>query len=60
MNNSNIRQLEDDIIALLNNSPVDMEVKRLIIADVMHLVTAKSDKVIMSELNEVKQNAEST
>lgn len=49
--NKKIRELEDNIIAILNESDVQIEVKRLIIADVLNLVTKESDKMIVYELN---------
>ena len=49
MNNSQIRRLEDDIIDILNGSTVPIEVKRLILKDVLSLVTAKADSVIQQE-----------
>jgi hypothetical protein len=36
--NTEIRKLEDDIIALLNASDVPIEVKRLILSDVLGIV----------------------
>lgn len=58
--NTQIRQLEDDLIATLNNSPVPMEVKRLVLEDVLHLTKKRADKIILQEIEEAKQNAEST
>lgn len=50
MENTNIRQLEDSIIELLNQSNVLIETKRLILADVLHIVTKEADKEISNEL----------
>lgn len=45
-----IRQLEDNIIELLNQSTVCNEAKRLILADVLRIVTKEADKAIVEEL----------
>lgn len=52
MINKKIRELEDGIISLINESDVPIEVKRLVLADVIGLVTKQADNVIMSEINE--------
>ena len=51
--NLSIRQLEDSLIAILNQSDVPMEAKRLVLADVLHIVTKEADKEIQQELKEV-------
>lgn len=53
--NLKIRKLEDDIIALLNESDVPIEGKRLILDSVMRLVKDEADRQILEEM----QNAES-
>ena len=62
--NSNVRKLEDTIIALLNSSDVEIEVKRLIVCNILYLVEKEADKAIVAELREQKlqeqNNAEST
>lgn len=57
--NSKVRKLEDTIIALLNSSDVEIEVKRLVIRNVLYLVEKEADKAIMAEIQE-QNNAEST
>lgn len=49
MTNRKIRELEDNIIALLNASEIEIEVKRLIISNIYHLVTKEADKTIVAE-----------
>lgn len=49
MTNRKIRELEDSIIALLNASDVQIEVKRLIVSNVYNLVTKEADKTIVAE-----------
>lgn len=57
MLNTKIRTLEDAVIELVNGSDLPMEVKRLILSDVLNLVTRQADKEF---INEVANNAEST
>lgn len=51
-----IRTLEDSIIELLNASTLSIEVKRLILSDVLHLTMRQADKEFIQEM----ANAEST
>lgn len=56
--NTKIRNLEDSIIALLNaENDVPLECKRLILCDIVRLITTASDKAIMQEME--SDNAES-
>lgn len=48
--NTEIRKLEDDIIALLNASDVPIETKRLILSDVLGIVTKKAQDTIALEI----------
>lgn len=52
MVNTSIRKLEDEIIAILNQSDAPMEAKRLVLSDVLHIVTKEADKDIQRELEE--------
>ena len=61
--NRQIRQLEDDIISVLNGYDLPIEVKRLVLANVCHLAEKEADKAIMSEVvieHGELENAEST
>lgn len=55
--NMKIKTLESAIIELINDSDLPMEVKRLILSDVLNLVIRQVDKEL---INEVTNNAEST
>lgn len=55
--NLKIRNLEDTIIDAINASNLPIEVKRLIVSDVLNLILRQADKEV---INEVSQNAEST
>jgi len=61
MMNSIVRQLEDSIIELLNNSPVEVEIKRLILSDVLKMTEREANNAISLE-REVQeaQDAKST
>ena len=53
--NKKIRELEDQLIALLNSAAdVPIEAKRLILKDVTDMVTKKADEVIMAEMREAQ------
>lgn len=56
MENTNIRQLEDTIIDILNQSNVPIEAKRLVVSDVLHIVTKEADKEILNELKTKGEN----
>ena len=56
--NSKIRQLEDDLIAVLNASDVPIEAKRLVVGNLYHLTEKTADKAIAKEkYEELMQNA---
>jgi hypothetical protein len=51
-----IRDFEDVIIAMVNAVNLNLEVKRLVLTDVLNLVTKEADKQIAKE---IRENAES-
>lgn len=53
--NFKIRELEDKIIAMLNASDIPIEAKRLILADLLNIVTNESTKIIAMEIKEVQK-----
>lgn len=59
MINTEIRQLEDNIINILNNSPIEIEVKRLVVSNIMFKLEKESDKIIIAEMRQEENNAES-
>lgn len=60
MTNASIRKLEDKIIFTLNDEPdIPMEVKRLILRDVLRMVEDQANAEILVETKEA-ENAEST
>ena len=56
--NYKMRDLEDRVIGLLNGSDVPIEAKRLIIQNVLNLITKQADKVILEEMKEMKKEEE--
>lgn len=56
--NLDIRNLEDSIINLLNESPVPIEAKRLIIRDVSRMVEIEASKQVAQEIEDAKRQAE--
>lgn len=56
--NYKMRDLEDCVISLLNGSDVPIEAKRLIIQNVLNLITKQADKVILEEMKEMKKEEE--
>ena len=59
MVNTKIRQLRDSIIAMTNASPLPIEIKRLVFAEIQTQINAESDRMIMAERQEAeKQNKE--
>lgn len=58
--NKDIRLLEDNMLAVLNESPVEMEVKRLILTNILDIIKKQADALILQELQEEQNDAEST
>ena len=56
--NRDIRQLEEDLINILNQSSVNIETKRLICENLMYKLSHEADKFIIAEME--GENAEST
>lgn len=56
--NTKMRALEDDIISLLNGSEVPIEAKRLILTDILNLVTKKADEIISQEIKAQREEKE--
>lgn len=56
--NTKMRALEDDIISLLNGSDVPIEAKRLILTDILNIVTKKADETISQEIKAQKGEQE--
>jgi hypothetical protein len=53
--NKEIRLLEDNLIALLNDSSLPIEVKRLVVKDVLSLVSKQADREILDEIKQEQQ-----
>ena len=58
MQNRELRQLEESLISVLNNSPVIMEAKKYVLISVLHNVEKEANKEIIREnYEEAMQNA---
>ena len=64
MLNRDIRRLEEELIEVLNASPVMIEVKKYVLLSVLRLVEKEADRQIIAEntpiIEEGEENAEST
>ena len=56
--NTKIRMLEDQIVAALNGSDVPIEAKRLILSDLLNIVTKKADEIIAQEIKAEREEKE--
>ena len=52
--NLKIRQFEDSILNMINESDLPMEVKRLVLSDVFNLILKQSDKEVAAEILSAK------
>lgn len=50
--NTEIRKLRDTLIAVTNASPLPIEVKRLVYAEIYSVINAETDKAIINEEKE--------
>ena len=55
MVNTQIRQLRDSIIAMTNASPLPIEVKRLVFAEIQSLIDSEAEKAIAAERQELQR-----
>lgn len=53
--NTKIRELEDNILTVINASDVPIETKRLIVANIYNSLEREADKVIRFEVQTVKK-----
>ncbi len=56
--NTEIRKLEDSLIQTLNDSPLAIEIKRLIVRDVLQMVEREANNAITCEIEDAKRQAE--
>lgn len=59
MNNSDIRQFRDSIIAMINAAPLPIEVKRMALTEICNAVNAEAERVILEE-KRIAQKQEET
>lgn len=58
MENYKIRDLEDKMIDTLNSSDVAIEVKRLIVQNLLNIITKQADARITMEIQDMKKEEE--
>ena len=58
MDNYKVRELEDKLIDIINASDVMPEVKRLIVQNLLNLITKQADATITMEIQEMKKEEE--
>ena len=58
MDNYKVRELEDKLIDTINASDVLPEVKRLIVQNLLNLITKQADIKITMEIQEMKKEEE--
>jgi len=58
MINTQIRQFRDSIIAMTNTSPLPIEVKRLVFAEVVTAISNEAEKAIAEEKETVAKKQE--
>lgn len=52
MNNLEIREFSQAIINFVNGSPLPLEVKRLVMADIMHQLDSAANAILQNEIAE--------
>ena len=57
--NAQIRRFRNTVLQLVNEEPLPVEVKRLVLSEIMQAVSNKCDEEIQSELKEDQQNEQS-
>ena len=55
MVNTQIRQLRDSIIAMTNASPLPIEIKRLVFAEIQTQINNEADRIIILERQEAEK-----
>ena len=56
--NRKLRQLEDDLLLVLNSSDVPIEAKRYVVLAVLNTTEKEADKAILTELQTIVENGE--
>ena len=56
MVNTEIRQLRNSIIAMANDSPLPIEIKRLVFAEIQTQINAEADRIIVKEQQKIDES----
>ena len=60
MINTQIRQLRDSIISMINASPLPIEIKRLVFAEIQTQINNEADRIIIAEQKEAETKNDTT
>lgn len=55
-----IRKLQEDIVKVTNESPLPIEVKRLVFNEIAMTVAQEADRAVMAEMNKQNSDSENT
>jgi len=55
-----IRKFQEDIIKITNESPLPIEVKKLVFHDVTRLVEQEADRIVNEELKKTSSDSKNT
>lgn len=47
-----IRQFSNELVGVINNSPLPIEVKRLVLKDILQQTSDEANKVILAQIKE--------
>lgn len=57
--NKTIREFEQGIINYMNNNPLPIEVKRLVLINILQQTTDEANKVVLAEMKEQEERSNS-
>lgn len=58
MINTEIRQFRDSLVAMVNASPLPIEIKRLVFGEIQSQINAESDRIIIAERQKAQEEKE--
>lgn len=58
MVNTEIRQFRDSLVAMVNASPLPIEIKRLVFGEIQSQINAESDRIIIAERQKAQEEKE--
>ena len=58
MVNTEIRQFRDSLVAMVNASPLPIEIKRLVFGEIQSQINEESDRIIIAERQKAQEEKE--